>query len=59
MARRHLRPATGARVRKADGTILPAGGERLTMTPYLARLLAEGDIVAGEPRKTPKRTIQP
>lgn len=43
-----LRPADGARVRKPDGTLLADQGERVELTPYFARLLADGDVVPGK-----------
>lgn len=46
-----LHPAEGARVRKPDGTLLAEHGERVELTPYFARLLADGDVVSGK-RKT-------
>ena len=40
------RPAPGARVLKPDGTPVRAEGEALPATPYFARLVAAGDLVA-------------
>lgn len=39
------RPAPGRRVRLPDGRLLREAGERLEHSPYLARLIADGDII--------------
>lgn len=58
-ARMILRPAEGARVRKPDGTLLAENGERLELTPYFARLIADGDVIPGKPSsKTPSSKRQ-
>lgn len=49
-----LRPADGMLVRKPDGTQLADEGERVEVTPYFARLLADGDVVTGKALKKRK-----
>lgn len=49
-----LRPADGKLVRKPDGSQLAGDGERVEVTPYFARLLADGDVVTGKALKKRK-----
>lgn len=39
-----LRPTEGARVRKPDGELLAATGEKVANDTYFKRLLAAGDV---------------
>lgn len=47
-----LKPAEGATVRHEDGMRLAADGEAVTVTPYWARRIADGDVVEVIPETT-------
>lgn len=49
-----MHPAPGALVRKPDGVALAEAGELLALTPYFARLLADGDVLPGKALKKRK-----
>ena len=56
-----LTPKFGRRVRHADGTLFAADGERVTLTAFYRRLIADGDLVQTAPpksRPTKKGTSQ-
>lgn len=41
-----LQPSKGRRVRRADGQLFKPEGESLELTPYLSRLVFDGDLIA-------------
>jgi translation initiation factor IF-1 len=50
----HVKPAEGRQVRREDGTVIPAEGDRVPNTTYYRRRLREGDLVKVE-SKTAKK----
>lgn len=45
--KQHLQPAPGLRVRKPDGSILPAEGESVALNTFWRRRINHGDVVLG------------
>lgn len=46
MTARCFKPAPGTRIRMPDGSLFPAAGQQVPATPYFARLIAAGDLMA-------------
>lgn len=50
----YLKPRDGLQVRKPDGRVLAAAGERVALTTYWRRRLRDGDVLEARPARKPK-----
>lgn len=50
-----VKPRTGAKVMKQDGTLLNPNGEEVEKTIYWVRRLRDGDVVEIEAKGEPKK----
>lgn len=52
IARAHCVPATGAQIYLPNGTLIPAEGMDLELTPYVRRRIADGGLsISKKPTK--------
>ncbi|UEX76990.1 DUF2635 domain-containing protein [Sediminicurvatus halobius] len=55
MQESYLKPRDGLQVRKPDGRVLAAEGERVALTSYWRRRLRDGDVVEARPPRKPSK----